>query len=65
VADVAPAPVHIHATSVPPGEREPEPAGPPEVAFPAARNDDRLAKLEREVAVLRSELDELKKRLGE
>jgi uncharacterized protein len=65
VADVAPAPVSAHATSVPLGEREPEPAGPPEVVFPAARNDDRLAKLEHEVAALRLELNELKRRLGE
>jgi uncharacterized protein YceH (UPF0502 family) len=59
VADVAPAPAG------PVGDREPEPAGPPEVVFPAARNDDRLTKLEHEVAALRLELDELKKRLGE
>jgi uncharacterized protein YceH (UPF0502 family) len=45
--------------------QEPEPIGPPEVVFPAARNDDRLAKLEHEVATLRTELDELKRRLGE
>jgi uncharacterized protein YceH (UPF0502 family) len=63
VADVAP--VHAHAAAVPLGERELEPAGPPEVVFPAARNDDRLARLEHEVAALRLELDELKKRLGE
>jgi len=59
VADVA------HAPAGPVGYREPEPAGPPEVVFPAARNDDRLTKLEHEVAALRLELDELKKRLGE
>jgi uncharacterized protein YceH (UPF0502 family) len=59
VADVAPAPAG------PVGDREPEPAGPPEVVFPAARNDDRLTKLEHEVAALRLELDGLKKRLGE
>jgi uncharacterized protein YceH (UPF0502 family) len=59
VADVAPAPAG------PVGDREPEPAGPPEVVFPAARNDDRLTKLEHEVGALRLELDELKKRLGE
>ena len=47
------------------GSLEPEPVGPPEVVFPAARNDDRLAKLEREVAALRADLDELKRRLGE
>jgi hypothetical protein len=45
--------------------QEPQPVGPPEVVFPAARNDDRLAKLERDVAALRTELDELKRRLGE
>jgi uncharacterized protein YceH (UPF0502 family) len=61
VADVAPA----HVGSAPAGDREPEPAGPPEVVFPAARNDERLAKLEVEVSALRAELDELKKRLGE
>ncbi len=42
-----------------------EAGGPAEVAFPAARNDDRLAKVEREVAALRAELDELKRRLGD
>jgi len=63
VADVAPA--HAHVASAPASDREPEPAGPPEVVFPAARNDERLATLEREVAALRLELDELKKRLGE
>jgi uncharacterized protein len=47
------------------GAQELEPVGAPEVVFPAARNDDRLAKLEREVAALRTELDELKRRLGE
>jgi uncharacterized protein YceH (UPF0502 family) len=45
--------------------QEPDTIGAPEVVFPAARNDDRLAKLEREVAALRTELDELKRRLGE
>jgi uncharacterized protein YceH (UPF0502 family) len=59
VADVA------HAPAGQVGDREPELAGPPEVVFPAARNDDRLAKLEHEVAALRLELDELKRRLGE
>ena len=38
---------------------------PPEVSFPAARNDERLEKLEREVVALRTELDELKRRLGD
>jgi len=47
------------------GMQEPEPIGPPEVVFPGTRIDDRLAKLEHEVAALRSELDELKRRLGE
>ena len=70
VADVAPAPVHAHAApahayAAPLGEREPEPAGPPEVVFPATCNDERLAKLETEVAALRAELDALKTRLGE
>jgi uncharacterized protein len=44
--------------------REPEPAGPPEVVFPATRADERLAKLEKDVADLRAELDELKRQLG-
>jgi hypothetical protein len=65
VADVAPAPVHTTAHVGSMGEREPEPAGPPEVVFPATRNDERLTTLERDVAALRLELDELKKRLGE
>jgi uncharacterized protein len=57
VANVAPAPSYP--------QRDPEAGGAPEVAFPAARNDDRLAKVEREVLALRAELDELKRRLGE
>jgi uncharacterized protein YceH (UPF0502 family) len=57
VADAAPAPSYT--------PRDQEAGGPPEVAFPAARNDDRLAKVEREVLALRAELDELKRRLGE
>lgn len=61
VADVAPA----HASAGPAEDREAGPAGAPEVVFPATRNDERLATLEREVAALRLELDELKKRLGE
>jgi uncharacterized protein len=65
VADAAPAHAPTHATAGPVSEREPEPAGPPEVVFPATRNDERLATLEREVAALRLELDGLKKRLGE
>jgi uncharacterized protein len=40
-------------------------ASPAEVSFPASRNDERLAKVEREVLVLRAELDELKRRLGD
>ena len=39
-------------------------ASPAEVSFPASRNDERLAKVEREVLALRAELDELKRRLG-
>jgi uncharacterized protein len=65
VADVAPAPVYAPATSVALSEREPEPAGAPEMVFPATRNDERLVKLEHDVAALRAELDELKRRLGE
>jgi uncharacterized protein len=42
-----------------------EAGGAPEVVFPAVRHDDRLAKVEREVAALRAELDELKRRLGD
>ena len=62
VADVAPA----HGVSAPVASgQEPEPIGPPEVVFPATRNDERLAKLETEVAALRAELDELKRRLGD
>ena len=67
VADVAPA----HGASAPVvsgpivSGQEPEPIGPPEVVFPATRNDERLAKLETEVAALRAELDELKRRLGD
>ena len=57
VADVAPSPAYT--------PRDQEAGGPAEVAFPAARNDDRLAKVEREVLALRAELDELKRRLGE
>jgi len=67
VADVAPP----HGASAPVvsgpvvSGQEPEPIGPPEVVFPATRNDERLAKLETEVAALRAELDELKRRLGD
>jgi uncharacterized protein YceH (UPF0502 family) len=61
VADVAPAPAYPQSALV----REPEPAGPAEVVFPATHNDERLTKLETEVAALRAELDELKRRLGD
>jgi len=37
---------------------------PPEVSFPASRNDERLSLLEEQVRALRAELDELKGRLG-
>lgn len=40
------------------------PVSAPEVSFPASRNDERLAKVEREVLALRAELDDLKRRLG-
>ncbi len=40
------------------------PVSPAEVSFPASRNDERLARLEREVAALRAELEDLKGRLG-
>jgi uncharacterized protein YceH (UPF0502 family) len=36
----------------------------PEISFPASRNDERLAKVEQEVAALRAELEDLKRRLG-
>jgi uncharacterized protein YceH (UPF0502 family) len=36
----------------------------PEVAFPASRNDQRLARVEEEVRSLRAELDDFKRRLG-
>lgn len=56
---VADTPAHVDR----PGE---EAVGSPaEVSFPASRNDERLAKVEREVLALRAELDELKRRLGE
>lgn len=44
--------------------RAPTLAQAPEVSFPASRNEQRLARLEHEVSVLRAELDELKSRLG-
>jgi len=37
---------------------------PPEVAFPASNNEQRLARVEEEVRILRAELDDLKRRLG-
>jgi uncharacterized protein YceH (UPF0502 family) len=37
---------------------------PPEVTFPASRNDERLARLEQEVQALRAEIADLKSRLG-
>jgi uncharacterized protein len=37
---------------------------PAEVSFPASRNDERLARLEKEVLALRAELDDLKRQLG-
>jgi uncharacterized protein len=51
-------------------DAEPEPDQAPtsmsasEVVFPASRNDERLAKVEKEVVALRAELDDLKRRLG-
>ncbi len=62
VADVAPSPSHADRDEQEGGLRA---GGAAEVVFPAVRNDDRLAKVEREVAALRAELDELKQRLGE
>ncbi len=38
---------------------------PPEVTFPASRNDERLARLEDEVQALRAEIADLKSRLGD
>ncbi|HEY4212020.1 MAG TPA: DUF480 domain-containing protein [Steroidobacteraceae bacterium] len=38
---------------------------PPEVTFPASRNDERLARLEEEVQALRAEMADLKSRLGD
>lgn len=43
----------------------PEPIGAPEGASPDMLTDDRLGRLEREVAALRAELSELKRRLGD
>jgi uncharacterized protein YceH (UPF0502 family) len=62
VADVASAP-GVSAPVV--SGQEPEPVGPSEVVFPATRSDERLAKLETEVAALRTELDQLRRRLGD
>ena len=36
----------------------------PEISFPASRNDERLTKVEQEVAALRAELEDLKRRVG-
>ena len=65
VADVAPAPVHAHAALALRAIGSLSRLGRRRWCFAATRNDERLAKLEMEVAALRSELDELKKRLGE
>lgn len=46
------------------GGGEPLPMSPAEVSFPASRNDERLAKLEKEMTALRAELEDLKRRLG-
>jgi len=65
VADVAPSSAGSPGAARSAGEAgEPQPAGPSEVVFPATRADERLAKLERDVAGLRAELDELKRQLG-
>jgi uncharacterized protein YceH (UPF0502 family) len=61
VADVAHAGEATRASS----RADEDAAEPAEVDFPAVRNDDRLARVEREVAALRAELDELKRRLGD
>jgi len=54
----------VEAESAPTLPEDGTASSPPEVSFPASRNDARLAKLEREVLALRAELDELKRRLG-
>jgi uncharacterized protein YceH (UPF0502 family) len=46
------------------GRQHAGPASPPELSFPASRNDERIAAVEKEVRMLRAELDDLKKRLG-
>jgi uncharacterized protein len=53
-----------HRAGSTPGQYVPVAVAPPEVAFPASRADQRLAKVEQEVAALRAELDELKRQLG-
>lgn len=58
VADVDPHPVS-------PSSEGGSSVSPPEVSFPASRNDERLANVEKQVLALRAELDELKRRLGE
>jgi uncharacterized protein YceH (UPF0502 family) len=53
-----------HRAGSTPGQYVPAAVAPAEVAFPASRADQRLAKIEQEVAALRAELDELKRQLG-
>lgn len=62
---------HLFSGPVADAEAQPETdpvdgqaVSPPEVSFPASRNDERLAKVEKEVLALRAELDDLKRRLG-
>jgi len=55
---------HLFSGPVEAAPVEDAPISPAEVSFPASRNDERLAKLEKEVSALRAELDELKRRLG-
>ena len=56
--------VASHAASVVGSPRAVAGGSPPEVTFPASRNDERLARLEEEVQALRAELMDLKSRLG-
>jgi uncharacterized protein len=53
-----------HTTGAKAAENSTRSSSPAEVAFPASRTDERLAKLEEEVARLRADLDEFKQRLG-
>ena len=46
------------------GSMDGTPVSASEVSFPASRNDERLTKVEQELAALRAELEELKRRLG-